>query len=249
MRDFSSDDFWNATNNMISCMDKILAKRKNKRNAEKSKACFSEILLDTKLSESENSTNLKKKVIDHNALIVLDSLIKDMYQYNFAKSSSVGGKIKNLTMNGSVEKLKTINLLEHSFGVVNFMNKIISKRYGGYTDLFLILAIVHDFGKSEELRKAFMLDSTFGHWKASSQYLESKVKSLKIASHYEKLIQIAVEVVNVHHDKDASIIFNPIGNKNKKSFHQLLLTKLIEADSEQREAELKKLASAAQYDL
>ena len=242
MQELSGDNFWKSTSNLISCIKKVQSHRETTNSNQKNDIEPYASFLDVKLSKEENINSVQKRVLDSTASLILCSLIEDMYKFDFASSSSVGGKIANLTMNISLEELKSIDLLEHSFGVANFMEQIVAKKYGSFTSLFLILALVHDFGKSKKLNKAFMLDSEFGHWKASAQYLSAKVKTLKVSPYYEKLIGIIFEVVNSHHDKNADTIFDSIENKDERSFHKLFLSKLIEADIKQREAELEKIA-------
>ncbi len=232
-------DFWTSA----FCISKLISSIaiKNNRNPTESKK-------NSVASGSLNLTNpanvnvdIFTRMISSETLKVLaGELVLDMYEFHFDNCSSVNPNfVPKKSRKNMLGVRKSVSLLEHTFGTVNQMNLLIGKSFGVNTDFFLILALVHDYGKCENLKEEFQIVSSLSHNEASRVYLE-KVATNKneISSYYHKLFGSIYRVLDAHHNPTKQKEFYALAKEESDdAFEILLLTKLQEADFAQRQIE------------
>ena len=244
-------EFWMSVNNISKVTKLINEKRKVDKNIYTSNI-QTFIVLDFNLTKEQNLMLLKNVLKNTKLFELFGYIINDMYKFDFINTSSVDASIQSNNYNtNDLDLLEGINLLEHSFGVVNQMNSKIDKSYGQVFDFYLLAALVHDFGKNPQLRNNYFLSSEKGHHKASAEYLEQKRDELSESfGKFElDMINLVIEAVRVHHDNlnisikipnNLSSIVDKIDNNELQN---IILKFLKESDISQREIELKKINS------
>lgn len=243
IEEHSPEDFW-AT---IHCTSTLITKINDKRVSENKDLSEGIVVNDMELSVSNSkkeNIELFLNLISNKSLKPLaQTLITDMYKYDFDASSSVDSDIEDFDENKNLKKLGSISLLQHSFGVLNMMSKVIDRKFGLYSDLFFIAALVHDFGKSNSLKSKFNIDISIAHHEASSEYLKRvSYRDKKITQYYRGLLEMVCEVFEAHHTKNLENLFYATKKEEDSKELQILLMKYLKlADSMQRDIELEML--------
>ncbi len=158
-------------------------------------------------------------------------LFEEMERFNFKESASVtDSKFEN-----KKAQFENIKLYEHTINTFNSMLKILggtetSQQYLN-KDIFLIIALLHDFGKSHALCEAYDIDITeHDHWVRSADYF------IKLINEDDDLYLLEETTIKIIH-KTLFLHHTNISKEKKTDF----LSKLIEADKLARDLELKKL--------
>ncbi len=243
-----TNQFWRGLRN-ISKITKLI---NEKRQIDKKPYYFNsqdQTILSIKFNKEQNLISLKRVLKNENIFELFGSVINDMYKFEFINSSSVDSTIqKSFYCTNDLDYLERINLLEHSFGVVNEMNIIADKSYGRVFDFYMLAALVHDFGKSPSLRNHYSLSSEKGHHKASAEYLERKKIELKdnIKKFELDMLNLVIEAIRIHHDNNSLIsvpteIENILEDMKKNELQNLILEFLKKADVSQRKKELESM--------
>ena len=243
-----ANQFWIGMQN-ISKITKLI---NEKRKVDKKSYYLSrqdEMILSINFNKEQNLISLKEILKNKQVYELFGYVINDMYKFDFINSSSVDSTIqKSFYSTNDLDYLERINLLEHSFGVANEMNIIADISYGRVFDFYMLSALVHDFGKSPQLRSHYSLTSEKGHHKASAEYLERKKLELKdnLGKFELDMLNIVIAAIRVHHDNNSLIsvpteIENVFEDMKKNELQNLILEFLKKADNSQRKKELKKI--------
>lgn len=240
------ENFWASVHCTSTVLDKIAVKRRESKRVERHVLQKDEGLLSITYSEKENIESFVNIMGMKHFRIMAETMMKDAYKYNFDDSSSVNRK-NTIDENSRLNALAHISLLQHTFGVVNELYKIITRRYGIYSDVFYLTAFAHDFGKSKALKWDYQIDSSLEHHKASSEYVrrvalgaENKVT---ITKHDDELIKTICDVLNAHHTPEDENMFHAVKSTDEnKTLHIEIINKLKEADQNQRAIELEMLS-------
>jgi len=243
-----ANQFWRGLRN-ISKITKLI---NEKRQIDKKSYYLNsqnKTILSIKYNKEQNLISLKRVLRNKKVFELFGSIINDMYKFNFINSSSVDSTIKkSINCANDLDYLERINLLEHSFGVVNQMNIVADTSYGRVFDFYMLAALVHDFGKSPNLRKHYSISSENGHHKASAEYLERKKIELKdnIDKFEIDMLNLVIEAIRVHHDNIKLIsvpteIENVLEDMKKNELQNLILEFLKKADISQRKKELESM--------
>lgn len=237
----TEQDFWASIYGTTTIISAIQKKRHSRIpvSSSASKSLIFDVC-NTKNKNIENFTNL---ISNKKLKVIAKQLISDTYKFNFESSKSVDSNITGMELNYNLESLQNINLLEHSFGVLNVMIDILDQKYGIYSDFFFIAALVHDFGKSVSLKKHYEIDLSIPHHEASSEYLKKIYKRDKsITDYYCKLLQAICDVFDAHHNSSLENQFHALKKEEEnKEFHILIIKFLKMADTKQRNIEMEKL--------
>lgn len=169
--------------------------------------------------------------IDERKEIVI-GLFEAMKKYQFDNVPSVGSNFRSFgAESGRYTILSNVNLYEHTLNVAVQTVEMLSVR-GTPKDwiaISLIIAILHDFGKSPIIKSHYREEGERGHHKISANfskdYLINFVKKNKKSKINSNLIDTIYGVLVQHHDVD-------IDRNNA------FLTCLIEADRKARDKEL-----------
>lgn len=241
-----SKQFWQGMNN-ISKITAMINKRRV--NIDEEYGYYEEgVILSHKYTREKNSSQLISSLTNKTLFSFFDSLLDDMYRYNFMKISSVDSSIvTTLSSPSDIDIVSRVSLLEHTCGVFNKMFFSDKKTYGRFLDFFLLAAIAHDFGKSLLLREAFGLSGEVKHHKNSALYLEQKLVSHGnvFTAEDRKIYELVVSAIRVQHDDIFMISSvhteNSEANKDffkDNEFRNLILEFLRKADREQRDREI-----------
>lgn len=194
----------------------------------------------TKIVPKKLNVNIKNKMIFNQLASVLSKntaytqlyikLFEDMDRFNFAETSSVpDAEYFDLI----ASDFKHINLLKHTIGVFDRMSAILesahSLKISDKADVLLVIALLHDFGKSEVLCKSYDIGLRDKHWIRSAKYFLQIVKTEDIEID-EVTKNTIFETLRLHH--------SPILSQQQQE--NLFLQLLKQADSEARYKELKK---------
>lgn len=237
------EDFWATMHCTSTLLSKISSKRANaKKYHSDGVSVFSHELSVTK-SKHENIELFVSMISSKCLKSLSETMISDMYKYDFDNSSSVDSKIEGLTNNSSLEALVSVSLLFHSFGVLNMMHSIIDKKFGLYSDFFYIAGLAHDFGKSNKLKNTYGIDTDIPHHEASAEYLKRiSYKDKNISKYYKDLLNIVCEVFEAHHTRNLENLFYATKREEESKEFQILVMKYLkQSDSMQREYELELL--------
>ena len=239
---WKAEDFWASVHCTSTLLDKIASKRKTARKNEQYILQKSEGLLSVAYSKKENIDGFISLIRMKHFKVMAEIMMLDIYKYRFDEYSSVNGN-STMVLNERLEKLKSISLKQHTFGVVNELYKLITMRYGIYSDVFYIAALAHDFGKCDALVQDYNMDSSLEHHKASAEYVKKIAlkagEKVVINNHDNSLINTIFDVLNAHHTEDDAKMFHAMktGEENK-TLHIEVINKLKEADQNQRDVEL-----------
>lgn len=236
---------WLELNNIIIVTDNI-----NKKRA-KADISYGEVskgaILNQNKSIDHNFSALSSVLVKQDLRKMFMYILADMYEYHFWKASSVDASLViGAHIITNYDSLKKVNLLEHSFGVFNQMHKLDIKKYGVFTDFFLLAALTHDFGKSVELRTKYGLSEKDPHHKNSSYYLIEKLKEEEFAitlsgANLQTYYAVA-DAIRLHHDKAKPIAsLDSDEEESLDKFRDLVLKFLKEADHAQRNLELEEI--------
>ncbi|WP_294961573.1 HD domain-containing protein [Sulfurimonas sp.] len=234
-------DYWAS----VHCTSVLIEKINKKRVLTNKMPSKGIVVEDEELSVAKSkkaNIELFVKLMSNNSLRPLaKNLIEDMYKYEFDNSSSVDFNIENFDDNIKLKQLAAISLLEHSYGVFNIMKKIIDKKFGLYSDFFFIASLAHDSGKSHKLKEAIVIDLDISHHIASSQYLKKIVyQDNLISPYYKSLFEVVCDVFEAHHTKVSESLFYGVKKEEDNKELQILIMKYLkQADSKQRERELR----------
>lgn len=234
--------FWGSIHATSSVIEVLV--EKNVSNSE-SKNEFTDHLLSLTSTKEENLLSFLDVIQNKSLREICADMVSDMYLYDFDNTSSVmGEKITEERINmTNHDILMHITLMQHSFGVVNKMYKLVGQKYGTYSDLFLVIALLHDFGKSIRLREDWFIDKSLDHEVASAEYLRKVYIQSGIDKNYVKMLEKVCSVLEAHHSKDKQNEFYPIkkgqDDDTGKQLEIMLLEKLCEADKLQRVEEIR----------
>jgi len=136
---------------------------------------------------------------------LIANVLGDMYRFNFKEDSSVQRAFdKSRYSENDLDRLEAVNLLYHSFGVVNKMIEIIPATYNIFRDYFILAALAHDSGKSRALREEYAVSDENGHHKSSADYLILRYGKIRGGFPKEELdlLQVVCDAIRVQHDAD-----------------------------------------------
>jgi len=232
--------FWASAFNVSSLINFISKKRmRPNRSLEKGVVLLEELSISK--SKKENLDIFKTMIHSKILSSLAQVLFEDLYKYNFDNSSSVNPRMeikKNATKKDS-DKHQDVSLFVHTLGTTNEMQKLIGNKFGLYSDLFLILALVHDSGKSNKLKNDMQIDLSVVHNEASRVYLERKVLEDKsISVYYRNIFERVYSVLDAHHSKEKENLFYGTATDEDDNVLEIELIRFLKmADSNQRDAE------------
>ncbi len=238
----TGDNFWAALHGTITMVNAIQNSRESKPSIPTAQQNFKEVL-SCKNSKDENINTFVDFINSKNLKNFVKKLISDMYEFDFINATSVDYGITGVVAQEKYKLLSKIDLLEHSFGVINQISKIIGRTYGLYSDYFYLAALTHDFGKSTNLLKSYEIDSSLKHHEASAEYLRRLARiHPELTSHSRELLEVVIEVIDAHHSPELEKHFYGVkSNEDNKELHLIMIDKLKQADKLQRESETEKL--------
>jgi hypothetical protein len=245
-RDFwAAENFWASMHCTSTLLDKIASRRRESKKKEYDVLHKEHGLLSVSYSKNENIDGITNLIGMKHFKAMAKIMMLDAYEYDFDNISSVNNG-STIVLNEKLEKLKSISLMHHTFGVVNELYKIITKKYGIYSDVFYIAALTHDYGKCDNLMQKYGVDVSLPHHKASSEYVKkvaAKVSSsVLITPQDSKLVGIVCDVLDAHHTPEDENMFHASKPTDEnKTMHIAVIEKLKEADQNQRSVELEML--------
>ncbi|WP_181882630.1 HD domain-containing protein [Helicobacter sp. MIT 00-7814] len=132
-------------------------------------------------------------------------LLKDMERLNFEKTSSIPQKFEPqyTKYQSRYDKLKTINLLSHTVRVFLIsleINKNVPDRFAEQVSL---LALVHDFGKSQKVFDFVGESNNEKHNHTSAKYLNAVMDSMNEYSN--DFIASMCDAIYFHHSANADM--------------------------------------------
>lgn len=248
MADLRGNGFWMGVNLISNFADILNEQRLNKEKFLKEISDKSDKLFLNTLSEKKFNTYVLKKICSSNkkSYALLGDMLEDIYRFNFKKTSSVEqNNLETIGQANDYSLLANVDLEEHTFGVFNNMSKLVAKSYGEYFYNFLMIAMVHDFGKSKELCTHYKIPDTLSHCQRSSIYFKIKVNEIEKylvdgwSLDERKILNIVERVIYKHHEnKNDKKILVYEDKKEESGIENLFLDFLLEADKLQRESEI-----------
>ncbi|MDD3465631.1 MAG: HD domain-containing protein [Campylobacterales bacterium] len=165
--------------------------------------------------------------IDAGLASLFSIALLDMKKYSFKTISSIPEKQRDYIKDfNNFAKLKRVNLLEHTYNVVKQAQSMKAELGYNYPTL-LILCLLHDFGKSKDIKQNYASENWSLHEQISANYLKHVLLKLNFD---EKFIVTLTEILNHHHD-------------DSKPTRDKLTQMLKKCDSFARIDELDKLSS------
>ena len=158
----NSSFFWNSVYNIASIANLIKKKREESGQYEMKvlNVQSKEKILDENENFKYNLIALRKNLKSKRLLDFITYCFFDTYRFQFEKQSSVGSSIGKFSATQSdLDKLVSIDLREHTYGVINEMIKLLPVTYNSMYDFFILAALVHDYGKSVEMKKEYGIDA------------------------------------------------------------------------------------------
>lgn len=129
--------------------------------------------------------------------------LRDAERFNFDKCSSFPtrkGKVasdeRRLRVYGNFEKLKKVRLLKHTYHVVFYASTLKDIAGGNYPSL-LLLALLHDFGKNNEIIAGQGMTDASPHEEISSMYARAIMKST--GDFTKAYIDSITKIIATHH--------------------------------------------------
>ena len=157
---------------------------------------------------------------------------EDMSIFEFDKTSSVTDNKGEYPA-----KFDQIKLYEHTFNTFREMVLLIkdNNHYEIQKDIFLFIALLHDFGKSYLLCEKYNIDLADSHWVRGAKYFKKIMDSeLGIESDMDKTSQqIIYSTIYIHHDliekKKENIFLEALklADSRARTKEELLLGKTI----------------------
>jgi HD-GYP domain-containing protein (c-di-GMP phosphodiesterase class II) len=125
--------------------------------------------------------------------------LRDAEAYNFDLISSIIDKddSKRFSNADRFTRLKKVRLLAHTYHVVWYASKM-EKEAKGLMPALLLLALLHDFGKSPKISALYASKSYKSHEEISSSYAESILTSSKEYS--EEFTSVIKMIILTHHE-------------------------------------------------
>ncbi|MBW6487571.1 HD domain-containing protein [Sulfurimonas sp.] len=189
------------------------------------------ITLDVKIKNKQIFYDLAKIMEKTNGYRkILIKIFEDMDKFEFDKASSVTNGDTLFAEYDFTE----IKLYEHTLNVFAEMLKIVDKETQG-REVLILLALLHDFGKSNALCKHYKITKEEKHWIRSSQYFNTIIEEDRdFFDLDETAIQIIRYVLSIHHDSLTT-------EADKQNRYR---NELVKADRAARESEKLKLKKA-----
>lgn len=164
------------------------------------------------------------KLARHNEklTILCKVALEDIFKHNFIHDPSISENrldYKHLTHNFNQTEfatLKKINLEEHTINVFRKIIEIMEENDIYDAGVYMLAALLHDFGKSSEIREDIAPGSSNPnstsykqHWEVSAEYVRNRLKEegqrelkkFKIDPEIKQTITIIADLVAHHHDK------------------------------------------------
>jgi len=231
------EQMWASVHSVNSLVKHILDKNKFPTNQStkkilKAKTCHTK-------SKKENIEIVSALIQSQRIKPLVLFFIEEMYRFNFDESSSANPTLAEIQYSPSIERLRDINLMHHTFGVLNKMVEEIGLKYGLYSDYFFITALLHDFGKSVSLKEHYEIPLDINHAEASGEYLRKILHSRDdISSSSLKILNILDVVMQAQHSKTVENTFYAIDTKKENEELKIrILEALKKSDSAQRRDE------------
>ena len=154
-------------------------------------------------------------------------LFHDMDQFDFFETSSVPDAKDFELIASDYEHIK---LFDHTMNVFNETVSLLKADFkkNSQKDIYLLIALLHDFGKSNKLCEYYEVESRHNHWTRSAHYFK-KILEIKKFDIDKTAANIILETLLSHH----SIL-------NEQKQDDLFIKSLKKADSAARFNELGK---------
>lgn len=126
-------------------------------------------------------------------------LFEDMNNFDFINISSVVDELSN----GQIPKFKEIKLYDHTLNTFFQMTKILKSKetLKVQKDIFLLIALLHDFGKSHKLCENYGIDLENEHHVRSAQYFNHLISNSTDNYGLDKVtFEIIYKTLNQHHE-------------------------------------------------
>lgn len=120
-------------------------------------------------------------------------LFEDMDKFNFSEASSVTTNDVLLSDYGEIK------LYRHTINTFREMLKIVNSEMD--KEILLLIALLHDFGKSSELCSHYKITKEDRHWVRSAHYFTNIIESDQ--NNYEldeSAIKIIANTLSIHHE-------------------------------------------------
>lgn len=173
--------------------NKVLSNISNKKMISSQE----KIIFDVEIKNKNIFYDLGKAIEHSNGYRkILIKIFEDMDKFNFDKASSV--------TNGDAlfaeYDFSEIKLYDHTLNVFTEILKIANKEAQG-REVLILLALLHDFGKSNELCTHYGITKEERHWMRSSHYFDAIIRQDKDSFDLdETAIKIIRYVLSIHHD-------------------------------------------------
>jgi len=206
----------------------LVFKELSKIHKQKNKTITNKISYPVNMENKKVFEEFKKLIPNITGYIRLYiKLFNDISEFDFPSCSSVTDK--HFSQNALYAD---IELFEHTLNVFyEMLNIVDSDDYASNKDILLLIALLHDFGKSHELCNLYNIDLENSHCIRSAKYFEQIVRADKL----EYLLD----------DTSFSIIYNTLYNHHNiiesDTTPTIFLNALIQADANARALELKKI--------
>lgn len=178
-----------------------------------------------------------KRGIKEGYIKLIDFLYGQVIDLDFISLSSVASKysFENLEVDNQYKMLGKINLESHTFGVFREAIRITRAEEDNFSSKIVILALSHDFGKSEKVRKIVGISDRqkIPHNYVSGLYIEKVCKDFNMPDEGK----IFKEILSKHHKiKKEREYFKT--DEDKELENNIFIKMLNIADHTQREREL-----------
>lgn len=178
-----------------------------------------------------------KKGIKENYIKLIDFLYGQVIELDFISKSSVASKYsyEKLEVDNQYKMLGRISLEAHTFGVFREAIRITRNEEDNFSSKIVILALSHDFGKSEEIRKIVGVSDKqrIPHNYVSGLYIEKVCKDFNMPDEGK----IFKDILNKHHKIKKEKEY--IKTEEDREFENNIFIKMLNiADHTQREREL-----------
>ncbi|MBU0579837.1 MAG: HD domain-containing protein [Candidatus Margulisbacteria bacterium] len=235
-----SEQFWIASNNIINVTNEIFSRRKKRTTHIETKKNKFVKILSMQNNMVENLDSLLSIVHSKKLHRLFIQLVSDIYKQKFESSSIIQDTIYHASSRDANDGLKTINLQYHTFGTLNYMSRFTNDSLGEMRDYYLLAALAHDCGKSENLKIAYNCYLDAGHHKNSAEYIKKVLMAKAENNAIKHMLSHVERAIRVHHDTDAmeEIIQKGIVGNDKDVVSRQILSMLKRADQSQRQYEV-----------
>ncbi|PCI30910.1 MAG: hypothetical protein COB67_00200 [SAR324 cluster bacterium] len=175
----------------------------------------------------------------------INHLIEEIERYSFFQYPSVNSTFHEhlLSITTNYQLLSKINLESHTLNVVYETAKMSRELPSQIKSINIILALLHDFGKCNEIKKD-LKEKKEKHWKISAEYAS------RTMMHFDIPLPIRLKIVQIltyHHDSPLNNFSDEAKNIQKIKNDDLFLH-LCHADSSARENEIHAITKDVYYE-